>query len=64
VTTTTGRHSWENRWFIGSVSVWFTFSALGMLLSPGSHYSWLQLALSGFCFFGTFYQRRKHLGHF
>jgi hypothetical protein len=64
MSTTSGKHTWENRWFIGSISVWFTLSVLGMLLSPRDHDSWLQLAFSGFCFFATFLQRRKHLGHF
>jgi hypothetical protein len=61
--TTTAKHTWENRWFIGSVWVWFTFSVIAVIISGGNS-DWIQLALSAFCFFGTFYQRRRHLGHF
>jgi hypothetical protein len=63
MTTTTGKHAWENRWFIGSVSVWFTLSVIGAIISHGN-FDWIQLGLSAFCFFGTFFERRRHLGHF
>jgi hypothetical protein len=63
MTTTSGKHTWENRWFVGCVSVWFTLSVISVIISHG-HFDWIQLALSAFCFFGTFYQRRRHLGHF
>ena len=59
----TSRHTWENRWFIGCVTVWFTLSVIAVVISRENS-DWLQLALSSFCFFGTLYQRRRHLGHF
>ncbi len=63
MTTAQGKHSWENRWFVGSVSIWFTLSVIGSIAFR-DHFYWIQLALATFCFAGTFYQRRKNLGHF
>jgi hypothetical protein len=60
---TTGRHVWENGWYVGCMTVWFTASLIGALVIR-DHFDWIQLALSAFCFFTTFFQRRRHLGHF
>jgi hypothetical protein len=56
-------HHGEARWFVGSVSISFTLSVIGSIAFR-DHFYWIQPALATFCFAGTFYQRRKNLGHF
>jgi hypothetical protein len=58
-----GKHVWENRWFIGCITTWFTASLIGGLVIR-DHFDWIQLALSTFCLVVTLYERRRHLGHF